>query len=90
MEKDSNKYYFPVEIPNKKPDKRYLDIVDEALRASHFKIALANLYELLERRWEGENGLDEEIDQFKEIVKKRVGWIIDLKNLPKIKPSLQG
>jgi len=88
MDTEEKEYYFPIEIPNKNPNKEYLDAVDLAMKSAHFRIALANLYETMEKRWNGEKGLDNEINRLKEVCKKRIGWIIDLDNLPKIKPSL--
>ncbi|PIB26250.1 hypothetical protein [Maribacter sp. 4G9] len=81
-------YHFPSEIPNKNPSNTYLDVVDQSIKSVYFRTALANLYETMEKRWNGEKGLDNEINRLKEVCKKRIGWIIDLDNLPKIKPSL--
>src|SRR5690606_18155625 len=80
-------YYFPTEIPNRYPSKEHLETVDKCIRNSKFRIALANLYELIEKRWNGEKGLDKEIDRLRKVCKERVSWTIDLPNLPKIKPS---
>lgn len=85
---DKTEYYFPTEIPNKTPDKKYLDIVDKTLEVSHFKIALVNLYELIDKRWEGEKGLDKRIKDYKKVVKNRISRVIDLEDLPKVKLSL--
>lgn len=83
-----NTDYFPEEIPNRFPNKEYLKVVNKSIDNSKFKIALANLYELIEKRWYGEKGLDNEINRLKEVCKKRINWTIDLENLPKVNPNL--
>lgn len=82
-------YYFPTEIPNRYPDKKYLNMVDRTLKVNHFRTALANLYEVVEKRWDGGKGFDDEIERLQQVCKERINRTIDLEGLPKVKPSLQ-